>query len=272
MPWAVNLLVILRTEETGTLRSLEIVRVFHTFVLLNPQTTLYTSFLFSVLSVDTQHKVESTFLHFNWLQVWLLYFPHLLLATGVSNTNYRTIPCLKSSYFLQFWQGAIFEFFVKFYQVWLFFVFLCVVAVQTKTIACEYQNICNWNNFLREVLHFLTELQGYRDCVYIFTVLHKFFLPAAVVLLCLFFRACLIWVILMTVVVTADCNIAICISFLRSPFKQCLCRLHWFWPCQSSFAACLRLCSCMLFLYMLTNSNIFYAHASCLYSKIEYVI
>ncbi len=66
------------------------------------------------------------------------------------NTNYRSITCLKSNYFLQFWQGAnnfvqsIFEFCVKFYQVWLFFsvLFWCCCSanknnkhVNTKTFA-----------------------------------------------------------------------------------------------------------------------------------------
>lgn len=33
---------------------------------------------------------------------------------------------------------------------------VCAAPVQTKASICE--NICNWNCFLREVLHFLTEL------------------------------------------------------------------------------------------------------------------
>ncbi len=65
------------------------------------------------------------------------------------NTNYRSITCLKSNYFLKFWQGAnnfvhpILEFCVKFYQILLFFFFfLCCCSgnknnkhVNTKTFA-----------------------------------------------------------------------------------------------------------------------------------------
>ncbi len=84
-----------------------------------------------MLSVTQNTKVESTFLHFNWLQVWLLNCPHLLLATGVSKYKLQEHHMLEKQLFLQFWQGAnhfvqsIFELFVKVYQGWHFFSF-CV--------------------------------------------------------------------------------------------------------------------------------------------------
>ncbi len=88
----------------------------------------------------------SNFLHFNWLHVWLLYCPHLLLATGVSKyklqehhlleKQFLTIltrcqSFLSSPFFCSVWN------FIK--QVWLFFSVFCVVAVQTKTISTWYQ-------------------------------------------------------------------------------------------------------------------------------------
>ena len=59
--------------------------LFHNFGFSNRQTILCSS-LFSPCSVwytqTHNRKVESAFLHFKWLQVWFLYYQHLLLATG----------------------------------------------------------------------------------------------------------------------------------------------------------------------------------------------
>ncbi len=128
VPWAVNLLMILRTVDTGTVRSLEMdlqpwdcpcfSRIF-----FSPcsvwHTTQRLSQLFSIL---TGCKCDYYIAH-------TCYLPQVCL-----NTNYRSITCLKSNYFLQFWQGAnnfvqsIFEFCVKFCLTFLLFFFCCCSA------------------------------------------------------------------------------------------------------------------------------------------------
>ena len=65
--------------------ALKFVHAFPQFWFSNPQTILCSSFFFpcSVWYTQTHNtKVESTFLHFNWLQVWFIYYQHLVLATG----------------------------------------------------------------------------------------------------------------------------------------------------------------------------------------------
>ncbi len=57
-------------------------------------------FLFSMLSMTHNTNVESTFLHLNWLQVWLLYCPRLLLATGVSKYKLQEHHMLGKQLFL----------------------------------------------------------------------------------------------------------------------------------------------------------------------------
>ena len=61
--------------------------------------------------------------------------------------------------------SAFLDFCVRLYQIWLFFSVLCVCVCvlfqcKPKKWTCEYQNICNCNNFLRGGVHFLTDLQG----------------------------------------------------------------------------------------------------------------
>ncbi len=92
-------------------------------------------FLFSVLSVTHNTKVESTFLHFNWLQVWLLYFPHLLLATGVSKYKLQDHPMLEKQLLLTILTRCHFWVLCEILSSLTFLCFFCVVAVQTETIS-----------------------------------------------------------------------------------------------------------------------------------------
>ncbi len=118
------------------------------------QTTLYTSFfspcsvwhtkqrLSQLFSILTGCKCDNYIAHTSYL-------PQVCL-----NTNYKSITCLKSNYFLQFWQGAKnVEFCVKLDQVWLFFCLFCVVAVQTKTINVKTKTFAI-EKILREVFCF----------------------------------------------------------------------------------------------------------------------
>ncbi len=125
-------------------------------IISNPQTTLYTSF-FSPCSVwHTTQRLS---------QLFSILTGYCYLLQVCLNTNYRSTTCLKSNYFLQFWQGAnhfvqsIFEFCVKFYQVWLFFsVFLCCCSanknnkyMNAKTFAIGtifWEKCCILHNFL----------------------------------------------------------------------------------------------------------------------------
>ena len=111
VPWAVNFLMTLCTVDTGTSRSLEmtcsleIVHAFPQFWFSNPQTVLC-SYFFSPRSVwytQTHNtKVELTFLNLNWLQVWFLYYQHLLLATGEFKYKLKEHHMLE----IQLWKGA----------------------------------------------------------------------------------------------------------------------------------------------------------------------
>ena len=82
--------------------ALRLSTLFHNF---GSQILLCSSF-FSPCSVwytqTNNTKVESTFLHFNWLQVWFLYYQHLLLATGEFKYKLKEHHMLE----IQFWKGA----------------------------------------------------------------------------------------------------------------------------------------------------------------------
>ena len=140
----------LHTVDTGTSNlwrwtcSLEIVHAFPQFWFSNPQTILCSSF-FSPCSVwytQTHNtKVESTFLHFNWLQfeLWFLYYQHLLLATGEFKYKLKEHHMLEIQLFLTIlkrcqsfcpvhfwssvWNDSRFGFFLRFF---------CVFPMQTK--------------------------------------------------------------------------------------------------------------------------------------------
>ncbi len=114
-----NLLMILRTVDTRTLRSLEMdcsLEIVHVF----PQ-------LFTLFSILTACKCDYYIAH-------TCYLPHVYIQiTGASHAwkaiisyNFDKVAIILSSPF--------FEFCVKFYQVWLFFSFFSS-AVQTKTIS-----------------------------------------------------------------------------------------------------------------------------------------
>ena len=63
-------------------------------------------FLFSMLSMvhtDTQHK---GWVNFSGMQVWFLYYQHLLLATGEFKDKLKEHHMLEIQLFLQFWKGA----------------------------------------------------------------------------------------------------------------------------------------------------------------------
>ncbi len=140
-------------------------------------------FLFSMPRVTHNTKVESTFLNFNWLQVWLLYCPHRLLPQVCINTNYRSITCLKSNYILTFWQGAnnfvqsIFEFCVKFDQVWHFFsvFFLCCCSANKNNKHVNTKTFAIGTNFWENCCIFWQNCKGVdifgHDCMHIWGIL-----------------------------------------------------------------------------------------------------
>ena len=87
VPWVINFLIILCTLDKGTRLTcnLEIADMFPQFCFLSPQTILGSSFSSPCLVWHTpahNTKVESTFIHSNWLQFRFLYCQHPLLATG----------------------------------------------------------------------------------------------------------------------------------------------------------------------------------------------
>ncbi len=93
-----------------------------------------------MLSVTHNTKVESTFLHFNWLQVWLLYCPQQLLATGVSKYKLQEHHMLEKQLFLtilarcQSFCPVHFWVLCEILSSSTFLLcFCCVIAVQTKT-------------------------------------------------------------------------------------------------------------------------------------------
>ncbi len=106
-------------------------------------------FLFCMLNV-TQHKRWVNFSPFElWLQVWLLYCPHLLLATGVSNYKLQEHHLLEKQLFLTILTIIVSSPFLS--SVWnsIKFDFSSVffVLFQCNKQTREYQNICNCSNF-----------------------------------------------------------------------------------------------------------------------------
>ena len=93
-----NFLMTLLTVDTGKSRSLEIVHAFPQFWFSNPQTILYSSFFSSMLSMvhtDTQHRLSQLFS----MQVWFLYYQHLLLATGKFKCKLKEHHMLEKQFF-----------------------------------------------------------------------------------------------------------------------------------------------------------------------------
>ncbi len=105
----------------------------------------------------------STFLLFNWLQVWLLYCPHLLLATGVSKShawkaiisyNFDKVPIILSSPILSYmWNFIKFDFSS---------LFLCFCSANknnkhanTKTFAI---GTLFWDNFIKNLREYIKNL------------------------------------------------------------------------------------------------------------------
>ncbi len=112
---------------------------------------LFTLLSFLHAQCDTTQTLSQLFSIWTMVASVITILPTPVTCHRCLITNYRSITCLKSNYFLRFWQGAnncvqsIFEFCVKFYQVWLFFCFFVLFQCNKQTR--EYQNICNCSNF-----------------------------------------------------------------------------------------------------------------------------
>ena len=92
----------------------------------------------------------------------------VIFSKGVlPNIKFR-VPIILFSPFLKFCVESDLAFFLRF-----FFFFQC----KQKKKTCEYQNICNCNIFLGEVVHYLTEVQGCQyfchDCIPVTAAVQK---------------------------------------------------------------------------------------------------